>query len=181
MEQVQLPVPAVPKRKRGRPRKTVEDTTNRNISNNIMTNSISEKTVDTKYMTRSKNERYTRDRRITITNYSELNDLTDNSSVEDRFVIKKRDRPGRGRRGRRGRGRRVLQSSLDKEYIPSSEQNNDFTSIETEDNKSYLEDVLSKPNLEINIDNNKTSLTDIKCTKEVSILNNKTRERIFKY
>lgn len=114
-------------------------------------------------MTRSK--RYTR--KITIAT-SELDDVNDDSNVEDKFGIKKRGRPvgSRGRGGRRGRGRGILRRSLDKEYVPSSKQKNVFTLRETEDKKLDLED--TRPNFEISIENNKTSLNTSNIEKNVS-------------
>ncbi|XP_020282617.1 general transcription factor 3C polypeptide 2-like isoform X2 [Pseudomyrmex gracilis] len=165
IEQIQL---SSPKKRRGRPRKTADNSTNRNIAHNItINNSILENTVNTEYMTRRK--RYTR--KITIAT-SELDDVNDDSNVEDEFGIKKRGRPvgsrGRRRGGSRGRGRGVLQRSLDKEYVPSFKQKNSFTLRETEDKKLDLED--TKPNLEISIENDKTSLNASNIEKNIELV-----------
>lgn len=117
-ERNQLPVIPNIKRKRGRPRKTID---------NFADQSTADKSKDTsKEISDTIAESMTRDKRRTNKiNIIDINDLSDESDIaEDKIFIKKRGRPSsRGRGGKRrgrGRGRGTSQSSLDTEYIPRS-------------------------------------------------------------
>ncbi|XP_012231814.2 uncharacterized protein [Linepithema humile] len=124
-EQNQLSVPTI-KRKRGRPRKV----DNNSIDQNTPTKSKNDDTsqeipaVTEESMTRSK--RSTSRIKIT-TNISDSSDGSDTADVEYESFVKKRGRPvgsrGRGRRRGRGRGRKIVENSLDKEYIPKFMRN----------------------------------------------------------
>lgn len=104
------------KKKRGRPRKTIDNFTDQSTAKRLKNENTSQEISDTiaESMTRDKR----RANKINITNISD--DLSDESDVaEDKIFVKKRGRP-RGRSGKRGRGRGrgTSQNSLDTEYIP---------------------------------------------------------------
>lgn len=113
-EQNQLPVPNV-KRKRGRPRKMLNDSTDQSTPNKSRNDETSQEISDTITESITRNKRRVSKIRIT-TNISDLSDESD-TFVNDKIFVRKRGRPPSRGRGR-SRGRGTLQNSLDVEYIP---------------------------------------------------------------
>lgn len=115
-EQNQLLVVPNVKRKRGRPRKMLDDSTDQSMPNKSR-NNMSQEIPDTI------TESITRNKRRASKIITSISDLSDESDiVNDQTFVKKRGRPpgsrGRGRRRGRGCGRGTSQNSLDVEYIP---------------------------------------------------------------
>lgn len=124
-EQTQLLGKQNVKKKKGRPRKEKDDSTDRS-SLNKKDDDTSREIPDTIVESATRDKRRASKIRITA-NMSDLSDESESEKeTEDKIFVKKRGRPpgsvGRGRirgRGRgRGRGRATSQNSLDGEYIP---------------------------------------------------------------
>lgn len=117
-EQSQSAVVQNVKRKRGRPRKVINDLADQSTPNRIDTSREIPESI-TESVTRDKR----RASRIRITN--DISDSSTESDTTENIFVKKRGRPpgasrgqGRGHGRGRGRGRPSSRNSLDTEYIP---------------------------------------------------------------